>query len=51
MSKKSALVKGEREGELVRLKKTLRIQNEYIQKSKGLKKESSTTGFTSSVGD
>ena len=36
MSKKTALLKGERQGELVRLKKTLRKQNQLIQRSKGL---------------
>jgi hypothetical protein len=47
MSKKTALLKGDRQGELVRLKKTLRKQNQLIQRSKGL--DSGLGGFSAAV--
>lgn len=47
MSKKTALLTGDRQGELVRLKKTLRKQNQLIQRSKGL--DNGIGGFSAAV--
>ena len=49
MSKNKAILKGERQGELVRLKNTLRKQNDIIQKSKKKDVEGGSV-FTNSVG-